>query len=242
MARPATPQDVLLGFNDMAVYQMDPCHCIIQDISGFIRKRGVTAVLGASSAGKTVLMKALCGRLGTVPNLAVSGEVVLDGRPLADFANKPINHLSYVPQSDDSLIGVLSARQLLTYAALLKTNLTGQALADHVGLILEKLGLTEHADKMIGTIYKRGLSGGQKRRVTVGVDLVSNPACLFLDEPTSGLDTSTAIATVGNIKQIVQNSTNGLGAMISVHQPSNELLAHVDDILVLSGGRCVFFG
>lgn len=127
----------------------------MQDVSGFVPKNGLTAVLGASSSGKSMLMKAVSGRLAGIPGVAVSGLVTLDGCVID--CNSDRNHVSYVPQTDDSLIGVLSARQLLTYAARLKTNLKGRALEEHVSDTIRRLGLERDANTLIGTIYKRGL-------------------------------------------------------------------------------------
>jgi ABC-type multidrug transport system ATPase subunit len=109
---------------------------------------------------------------------------------------------------------------------------------------MEKMDLTKVRDTRIGTIYARGISGGQQRRVCTAVDLASNPTVMFLDEPTSGLDTTTAVNNLRFIKEKVQLSaeTYGRSAMVTLHQPNNELLAVCDNILLLVEGKAVFFG
>jgi ABC-type multidrug transport system ATPase subunit len=106
------------------------------------------------------------------------------------------------------------------------------------------MDLTKVRDARIGTIYARGISGGQQRRVCTAVDIAANATVMFLDEPTSGLDTTTAVNNLKYIKERVQAKPDkyGRSAMVTMHQPNNELLDVCDNILLLVEGKSVFFG
>jgi len=149
--------DVALSFKHVSVSVVAPPKLILSNVSGYIKKGGITAVLGASASGKSLLMQALASR---VQNLSIGGEILIGGLPVdpTDIHNA----VGYVPQ-DDMLIGELSAREMITNAALLKRNKTRSAIDDDVNRLLDAFGLTKVADNAIGTVFVRGLSGGQKK-------------------------------------------------------------------------------
>lgn len=122
-------------------------------------------------------MQALCGRSS---NLVVSGQAYLRGHRVAMKNN---NDFAYVPQ-EDILIGDLTAREMLTNNAVLKLPNNKADIDSIVEKLLKEFDLIHVADNKIGTIFKRGLSGGQKKRVDVGIEFVAPPLVLFLDEPT----------------------------------------------------------
>jgi ABC-type multidrug transport system ATPase subunit len=111
-----------------------------------------------------------------------------------------------------------------------------------VDLLLGVLGLDKVADNAIGTPFIRGLSGGQKKRVDIGAELIASPLVLFLDEPTSGLDSSIAFEVLDSIRKIVKSSNGRLSVMLSIHQPNSRILDLFDHIMLLGGGAMNFFG
>mmetsp|Transcript_9118 Transcript_9118/g.9175 ORF Transcript_9118/g.9175 Transcript_9118/m.9175 type:complete len:1301 (+) Transcript_9118:45-3947(+) len=228
--------DVALSFKHVSVSVVAPPKLILSNVSGYIKKGGITAVLGASASGKSLLMQALASR---VQNLSIGGEILIGGLPVdpTDIHNA----VGYVPQ-DDMLIGELSAREMITNAALLKRNKTRSAIDDDVNRLLDAFGLTKVADNAIGTVFVRGLSGGQKKRVDVGTELIAAPGVLMLDEPTSGLDASIALEVLTSVKEIVQASDGKLSVMLSIHQPNSRILDLFDHIMLLGGGGMLFFG
>jgi energy-coupling factor transporter ATP-binding protein EcfA2 len=94
----------------------------------------------------------------------------------------------------------------------------------------------------IGTIYKRGISGGQQRRVAVAVEIVYSPELLCLDEPTSGLDTTTAVHTIQFLRSQLAASNGRAGYLMTIHQPNDEMLSLFDDVILMVGGGCVYSG
>ncbi len=192
--------------------------------------------MGASGSGKSILLKALCGR---VQSLYVSGSVYLDGIDIDPTSVH--NSVSYVDQ-ENTLIGDMTAREMISTSARLKRDLPSKEIGDNVDIVLKQLGLDHVADTQIGTIWKAGLSGGQKRRVDVGIELVAPPSILLLDEPTSGLDGSTAYEVLHAIRETVLNSQNKLSIILNIHQPNSRILELFDHILVLGKGNMTFFG
>jgi ABC-type multidrug transport system ATPase subunit len=136
--------------------------------------------MGASASGKSILMKVLAGRL---QNLYINGDVSIDGSPMDPYDVK--NEVSYVPQ-DDFLMGELSARESLTNNYMMKDPSSPEAISDDVQALLKSFGIDHVADTMIGTVFFRGISGGQRKRVEVCSELICPTSILLLDEPTSG--------------------------------------------------------
>jgi ABC-type multidrug transport system ATPase subunit len=180
-------------------------------------------------------MKAFCGR---VLSLSMSGTVRLKGVEID--VNKD-NKFSFVPQ-EDILIGDFTAREMVTQNALMKLNKSPEEIASSVDKLLKDFGLGHVADNMIGTIFRRGLSGGQKKRVDVGIELVAPPTVLFLDEPTSGLDGSIAFEILSVIRRIVDESKGKLSVILSIHQPNENILQLFDHLLLLANDGMMFFG
>lgn len=237
-------EDMMFGFSQLSLYNPATNKLVLNDLSGYVPRGGITAVLGSSSSGKTVLLKALAGRLDEL-QLQPAGQAVItfDNRRLElHHRGSGSDGRAFVPQDDNALIGVLTPREALTYSAKLKQ----PGHSNHkelVKLTLERTGLTDVADNLIGTFYRRGLSGGQKRRCSVALELLSNPRMLFLDEPTSGLDHPRALSVIASLRDLVQNAEGaGMGIMLSIHQPSSDILSYFDNVLLLSEGSAIFFG
>lgn len=134
--------------------------------------------MGASASGKSLLLQVLAGR---IQDLSVTGDFLIEGVPVdqKDISNE----VAYVPQ-DDILLGELSARETLRDSAAMKRNKTLSEIDSDVKFLLGVLGLDQVADNPIGTVFVRGLSGGQKKRVDIGAGLIASPLVLCLDEPT----------------------------------------------------------
>ena len=194
-------------------------------------------VMGPSSSGKSLLMQALCGR---IHELDISGEVIIDSLPINPKHSSA--SIAYVPQ-DEVLIGELTARETFRYVALMKLQKPKENIFEHVESIISDLGLSHVADGFIGTPFVRGLSGGEKKRVSIGAELVGSPSILLLDEPTSGLDASIAYGVLRSIREMTQRkTTKSLSVMVSIHQPNNRILELFEHIMLLHGGRMTFFG
>jgi ABC-type multidrug transport system ATPase subunit len=192
--------------------------------------------MGASASGKSVLMQVLAGRL---PKLHITGEVTLGGIEID--INDPNNSIDYVPQ-DDFLMGELTPRETLRNNARMKKNTNADFIDKDVDTLLKKFGLDHVADNPIGTVFVRGLSGGQRKRVEVCSELISPHSVLMLDEPTSGLDGAIAYDVLHATRKILQAKKGELSLMISIHQPNSRILELFDNILLIGGGGMIFFG
>lgn len=106
------------------------------------------------------------------------------------------------------------------------------------GTIME-MGLQECSDRLIGNWHLRGVSGGEKKRVSIALEILTRPNLLFLDEPTSGLDSASAFFVIQTLRNV---SRDGRTVVSSIHQPSSEVFALFDDLFLLSGGESIYFG
>ena len=139
------------------------------------------------------------------------------------------------------MLGTLTVRETVTYSAHLRlpNNLTKEEVNDIVEGTIMEMGLQECADTVIGNWHLRGISGGEKKRLSVALEILTMPKILFLDEPTSGLDSASAFFVVQALRNIARD---GRTVISSIHQPSSEVFALFDDLFLLSGGETVYFG
>ncbi|KAF9557553.1 hypothetical protein EC968_007605, partial [Mortierella alpina] len=197
----------------------------------------LTAILGGSGAGKTSLLNVLLHR--TSSNLKMKGAIYFN-----DTKNPSLRLIngvsSYVRQDDNFLLSHLTVRETLQYAAELRMD-SSISKADKfakVEDIIDLLGLRDCADVIIGSAAVKGCSGGQRRRVSIGIQLVTEPACLFLDEPTSGLDALTAKAVVLTLKRI---AASGRTVVCTIHQPRADIWHVFDNVVLLVTGGCAAY-
>ncbi|XP_043806286.1 ABC transporter G family member 15 isoform X3 [Manihot esculenta] len=148
--------------------------------------------------------------------------------------------VAYVTQ-EDVLLGTLTVRETITYSANLRfpTSMTKEEISDAVEGTIMEMGLQDCADRMIGNWHLRGISGGEKKRLSIALEILTRPRLLFLDEPTSGLDSASAFFVIQTLRNITRD---GRTVISSIHQPSSEVFALFDDLFLLSGGETVYFG
>ena len=229
--------EVSLAFTKLSVCHLLPPMPVLRQVSGYVLKGGITAVFGASSSGKSAFLQAISGR---VNSLSVKGNLYLHG--IRINPNDQSNSISYVSQFDRN-IGILTAREMIRFSLTLKKNFPKHVIEEKVNQVLRDFGLDHVADTIIGTPFIAGLSGGQKRRVDIGVEFVGSPSVLLLDEPTSGLDGTIAYEVLSSIRNKVKESNNTLSVMLSIHQPNSRILSLFDHIMVLGNdGGMVYFG
>ncbi|XP_029453857.1 ATP-binding cassette sub-family G member 2 isoform X2 [Rhinatrema bivittatum] len=206
---------------------------ILSDINGIMRP-GINAILGPTGSGKSSLLDILAARKD--PH-GLSGEVLIDGAPQpANF--KCIS--GYVVQ-DDVVMGTLTVRENLQFSAALRLPMTVRQKEKDVRInqVIKELGLTKVADSKVGTQMIRGVSGGERKRINIGMELITDPAVLFLDEPTTGLDASTANAVLLLLKRMARQ---GKTIILSIHQPRYSIFRLFDGLTLLAGGRMVYHG
>ncbi|VFQ99374.1 unnamed protein product [Cuscuta campestris] len=208
---------------------------LLNDISGEARDGEIMAVLGASGSGKSTLIDALANRIAKE---SLKGAVKLNGEPLDSGLMKVIS--AYVMQ-DDLLYPMLTVEETLMFAAEFRLPRSHSAAKKgmRVRALIDQLGLRNAAKTVIGDEGHRGVSGGERRRVSIGIDIIHDPIILFLDEPTSGLDSTSAFMVVKVLQRIAQS---GSIVIMSIHQPSYRIMGLLDRVLFLSRGRTVYGG
>ncbi|KFY05621.1 hypothetical protein V492_08403 [Pseudogymnoascus sp. VKM F-4246] len=194
--------------------------------------------MGPSGCGKTTLLNVLAHRVAA-SGADTTGSTLVDGATVSSEAFRRMS--SYVEQ-EDALIGSLTVQETLSFAARLgvASGLSKAERKDRVDGLLDSFGLHNQRDTIIGTPIKKGISGGQKRRVSVASQLITGPKLLFLDEPTSGLDSAASWEVISFIKSIAKQ--NNLIVIASIHQPSSSTFRLFDKVLLLSSGRPHYFG
>ncbi|KAI7996599.1 ABC transporter G family member 2 [Camellia lanceoleosa] len=208
---------------------------LLNDISGEAREGEIMAVLGASGSGKSTLIDALADRISKE---SLKGTVTLNGEVLESKLSKVIS--AYVMQ-DDLLFPMLTVEETLMFSAefRLPRTLSPSKKKARVQALIDQLGLRNAAKTVIGDEGHRGVSGGERRRVSIGTDIIHDPIVLFLDEPTSGLDSTSAFMVVKVLQRIAQS---GSIVILSIHQPSYRILNLLDSLIFLSRGQTVFSG
>ncbi|KAK4803810.1 hypothetical protein SAY86_003627 [Trapa natans] len=207
---------------------------VLEGLTGYAEPGTITALMGPSGSGKSTLLDALSSRLAT--NAFLSGSILLNGRK----TKLSFGTAAYVTQ-DDNLMGTLTVRETISYSAQLRLPdkmpwVDKQALIEST---IVEMGLQDCANTVIGNWHLRGISGGEKRRVSIALEILTRPRLLFLDEPTSGLDSASAFFVTQTLRGL---SRDGRTVIASIHQPSSEVFELFDQLYLLSGGKTVYFG
>lgn len=207
---------------------------ILDGIDAFMPCGSLTAIIGGSGSGKTSMLNALAHKTGAT-GIKASGSILYNGNPRISSIRS-----AYVMQHD-ILIPTLTVKETLLYAAELRLpppTTSAERLMIVENIILE-LGLKECANTRIGNNVHRGCSGGEKRRTSLGVQMLANPSVLFLDEVTTGLDATSAFQLVRTLKNLVGK---GRTIIITIHQPRSEIWGLFDRLILLSGGSSLYSG
>eukprot|EP00397_Hematodinium_sp_SG-2012_P019215 GEMP01019733.1.p1 GENE.GEMP01019733.1~~GEMP01019733.1.p1 ORF type:complete len:373 (+),score=75.27 GEMP01019733.1:115-1233(+) len=206
---------------------------ILNDISGKLKPKKLTCIVGPSGSGKTSLLNILSGRIVTKKKAVISGEVFLD-----DAAIRPADErelFAYVMQ-EDALFPTSTPYESIMLAAMLRKIKEPE---EAVQRVLKTLGLEKCANTYCGSPMIRGISGGEKKRTCIGVEIVSGPKLLFLDEPTSGLDSFAAYNCVNTLKELV---SEGNTVAVVIHQPSSEIFYLFDNAIFMCQGGILYQG
>lgn len=207
---------------------------ILNNITGVVSPGEILAVLGPSGSGKSTLLNVLAGRLH---GHGWTGTVLANNKkPTKQTAKRT----GFVTQ-DDVLYPHLTVRETLVFCSLLRlpNSLSRKEKTEIAESVISELGLTKCENTIIGNSFIRGVSGGERKRVSIAHEMLINPSLLILDEPTSGLDSTAAhrmVSTLGNLAQ------KGKTIITSMHQPSSRVFQMFSSVLVLSEGRSLYFG
>ena len=215
---------------------------ILTDLSGQVTPGEMLAILGPSGAGKTTLIEILGGKskLGkTTGSVAFTAAT----SPEEETAIVKQPRIGYVDQQD-ILPSMLTVQEALWFAAQLRLpeSVPHDQKMAKVFEVMKQLGILDIKDTRIGDHERRGISGGEQRRVSIGLELVACPDVLVLDEPTSGLDSVSANKVVSVLRDLAHDPVNPTAIIASIHQPNSKLYQLFDKVLLLSHGRELYFG
>ncbi|XP_053665626.1 ATP-binding cassette sub-family G member 1-like [Anopheles marshallii] len=211
-------------------HKHDRTHSVIlKNLSGSFRSGRLVGIMGPSGAGKSTLLNVLSG----FKKNNVTGQLMVDGQRLSERRSRKV--ISYT-QQEVCLWSALTVVESLRYAAEFKlpTTITPEQRDARVRELLHVLGLASCADTLTNSV-----SGGQAKRLSIGLELLSDPKVMLLDEPTSGLDTVAAYQVLAHVKQL---AARGRVIACVIHQPNSQQLMLIDDLYVLAKGRRIYSG
>ncbi|KAE8909320.1 hypothetical protein PF007_g22889 [Phytophthora fragariae] len=208
---------------------------ILTNITGRCAPGELTAVMGPSGSGKTTLLDILADRISSG---TIEGSISLNGEKRNAKTFRAVS--SYVAQ-EDSLMGSFTVSETLEMAARLSlpSIITRATIVRRVQTVIDEMGLRVCEHTLVGDIFRKGLSGGQKRRLSIAIELLSEPSILLLDEPTSGLDS----ASTHNVMEFVSKLCRENKTVIcTIHQPSSLVYDMFTNIVIMTAGKTVYFG
>ena len=196
--------------------------------------------MGPSGAGKTSLLNILAGRASSHGKIHIEADVRLNNYAVDPTRLEVRKQIAFVAQ-DDSLQVTATPREAIRFSARLRLprSTTSEDLDQLTERMLEELGLTKCADTIVGGELIKGISGGERKRTSVGVELVTKPALVFLDEPTSGLDSYSAVQLCQVLKKV---ANAGSSVLFTIHQPASEIFNSFDHLILMNKGRVMYQG
>eukprot|EP01082_Thalassiosira_pseudonana_P002987 g2424.t1 g2424 contig12:83459-85966(+) len=214
---------------------------ILNSVWGDVPSGEITAIMGPSGAGKTTLLNILSGRCRSNANIKIESDIRMNDYAIDPATNIDVRkQIAFVSQ-DDALAFTATPREAIRFSAKLRLPriTTDDEIEELADKMLEELGLGECAGTMIGGSLVKGISGGERKRTSVGVELVTKPTLVFLDEPTSGLDSFSAMQVIKVLKKIAQA---GCSVLFTIHQPSSDVFNSFDRLILLNRGMVMYQG
>lgn len=206
---------------------------ILDDVSGMINAGSLWGVMGASGAGKSTFVNVLMGKTDHT-----GGVTKVNGVPGNIKKYKKL--IGYVPQ-DDIVLPELTVRENILHSARIRlpASWSDEEIQHHVDILISCLQLSHVKDSLVGSPGAPVISGGQRKRVSIGMELAAGPMAVFLDEPTSGLDATAAASIMSTLKALTRL---GMTIVVIIHQPRQEIFESLDSLVLLGAGRMIYQG
>ncbi len=206
----------------------------LEGISFSVARGELVCVMGASGSGKSTLLKVLAGQLQPT-----AGQVLLNNQSLYPNLDQLKHYISYIPQ-EDAFDEHLTIGENLQFAAAIRSpHLSRRDRMRRLEGKLVELGLSERRDAVVGSAVKKTLSGGERKRLNIGLDMIGSADVYLFDEPTSGLSSKDSEHVIEIIRSMAHNKL----IIVTIHQPSSKLFQMFHKAILLDkGGRLVFFG
>jgi ABC-type multidrug transport system ATPase subunit/pSer/pThr/pTyr-binding forkhead associated (FHA) protein/ABC-type multidrug transport system permease subunit len=200
---------------------------LVGDVSLVVRPGELVGIMGPSGAGKSTLLAALVGS-----QEPAEGRVLIGGTDLYSRFDELRGQVGFVPQ-DDIMHADLTVGEALWYSARLRLprDFSDEEIRERIATVVSQLGLAGTEQTRIGTADRRGISGGQRKRVNVAMELITDPPMLVLDEPTSGLSSTDALSLVRLLRRL---ANEGKTVVLTIHQPSVEILKILSGVAVIA--------
>ncbi|EAS06409.2 ABC transporter family protein (macronuclear) [Tetrahymena thermophila SB210] len=209
---------------------------ILKQVSGYFRK-GINAILGSSGAGKTSLLNVIAKRIQNSHNTELEGQIQINNR---SYNYSQFNNLAGYVMQDDYLLPTLTVKEYFQFAADMKLSIPDKDKFEKVINLIQKLQLTNCQNTLIGNVMTKGISGGERKRCSIGIELLGEPQILVLDEPTSGLDSFTSYRLICLLKSIAERDNCTI--IFTIHQPSSDIWNLFDRVCLLADGKFVYQG
>ena len=208
---------------------------ILDDINGIALPGQITAIMGPSGSGKTSLLNVLSCRQEIPKNSAYTKKVFANN---VQLNSQNFGKIAAYVMQDDILLPAMTPFECLTFAASLRLTCNQEERNKRVDYLIQDLRLEKCANTPIGSIIERGVSGGEKKRTAIGVEIITDPPLIFLDEPTSGLDSFTAFTVVNVLKNLCQRKNKTV--ISTIHLPSSDIYNLFDRLILLIKGKEIF--
>jgi len=224
-----------IEFHDLSL-ELPSGKRVLEGVTGKFQAGRMCAIMGPSGAGKTTFMNVLCGK-ATYGKMG--GSIHINGQEANVASLKSV--MGFVPQ-DDIVHQELTVREQIQFSAKLRgrVGLSEGRIERITEDVLNVMQIDHVQNSIVGGVEQRGISGGQRKRVNIGLELAAEPTLLFLDEPTSGLDSTSSLSVCSSLKKMCQL---GMTSIMVIHQPRYSLFTLFDDVLLLGkGGKTVYLG
>jgi len=227
---------ITIEFDNLGLTLRDG-HSILSGVSGKFTHSRVAAIMGPSGAGKSTFLNVIMGKTAGLGQ--VTGGIRANGREMRPEDLRGI--VGFVPQ-EDIVHEDLTVRENLVYSARLRLS-AAKPLREQLAIVddvINVLQLRHVQHSIVGSAERRGISGGQRKRVNIGMELVAKPSILFMDEPTSGLDSTAAADILSALKRM---AGLGMNIITVIHQPRFSIFSLFDDVMLLcKGGKLAYLG